>query len=132
MSVEQRVEGMEKFFLRTFLAAEELDVVDAKQIGLAITFAKFDEIIVLNRVDELFYEELARKINHFRFLLFRNHVLADRLHQVLFAKTDAAVNEKRVVSARRRLRDGKRGGVRDFVVRSDNERFESIARIESE
>src|SRR5256714_11094214 len=80
MSVEQRVEGVEKFFLRTFLAAEELDVVDAGQIGLTITFAKLDEIIVLNRVDELIDEELARKINHFRVLLFRDDVLANRLH----------------------------------------------------
>ena len=41
MSVEERIEGVEKFFLRTLLAAEELNVVDQEQIGLAIAFAEF-------------------------------------------------------------------------------------------
>src|SRR2546423_4748350 len=42
MSIEQRIEGMEKFFLRTLLAAEELDVIDAKQIRLTIAFPEFN------------------------------------------------------------------------------------------
>ena len=132
MPVEESVEGVEKFFLRTFFAAEELDVVDQKQIGLAITFPEFDQVVVLDRVDELVDEQLAREIHHFGVLLFRPDVLADRLHQMRLAQSDAAVNEKRVVGLRRRLRDGETGGVRDLVVRPDHERFKSVARIESE
>ena len=64
MPVEKRVEGVEKFLLRTFLAAEKLNVVDQKQVGLAIALAEFDQVIVLNRIDELVDEKLARKIHH--------------------------------------------------------------------
>src|SRR5713226_1077722 len=123
MTVEERVEGVKKFFLRAFFTAEKLNIVNAEQIGLAITLAEFDQVIVLNRVDEFVDEKLARKINHLHVFLLREHVLANRLHQVRLAKTDAAVDEKRVVSARRRLRDRETGRVRDFIVRSDHKRF---------
>ncbi len=64
MAVEERVEGVEKFLLRTLLAAEEMDVVDQEQIGLAIALAEFDQVVVLDRVDELVDEKLAREIHH--------------------------------------------------------------------
>ena len=61
---------------------------------------------------------------------FASDVLADRLHQVGLAEADAAVNEKRIVGSRRRLRDRETGRVRNLVVRPDHERFERVARIE--
>ena len=69
MPVEERVEGVEKFLLRALLAAEELDVVDQEQIGLAVAFAEFDQVVVLDRVDELVDEKLAREIHHLGVLL---------------------------------------------------------------
>ena len=132
MPVEERVEGVEKFFLRALLAAEELDVVDQEQIGLPIAFAEFHQLVVLDRVDEFVDEKLARKIHDLRVFLFRPDVLADRLHQMRLAEPDAAVNEERVVGSGRRLRDGETRGVRDLVVRPDDERFETVARIEPE
>ena len=66
------------------------------------------------------------------FFFFAADVLADGLHQVCLAQTDPAINEKRVVGARRRLRDREAGGMSDFVVRTDHERFEIVARIEPE
>src|SRR5205823_1299133 len=59
MSVEESVESVKKFFLRTFLAAKKLDVVNAKQIRLAIAFPEFDQVVVLDRVDEFIDEKLA-------------------------------------------------------------------------
>src|SRR5438270_6498302 len=64
VSVEERIERVKKFLLRTFFAAEKLNVVNTDQIGLAITLPEFDQIVVLNRVDEFVDEKLARKINH--------------------------------------------------------------------
>src|SRR5436305_9390272 len=110
VAVEQRIEGVKKFLLRAFLAAEKLNVVNTEQIGLAITLPEFDQIVVLNRVDEFVDEKLARKINHLGVFLFRQSILADRLHQMRFAKTDTAINKKRIVSAGRGLRDGQTGG----------------------
>ena len=55
----------------------------------------------------------------------------NRLHQMGFAETDSPINEQRVIRARRRLRDRKTRGMRNFVVRADHERFEGVPWIES-
>ncbi len=127
--VKESVEGVKKLLLRAFFAAKELNVVNAKQIGLTIALAKLDQIIVLNGVDELVDEQFARKIDHFGVFLFREHVLTDRLHQVRLAEANAAVNKKRIVGAGWCLSDGETGRVRNFIVRPDYEGFESVARI---
>src|ERR1041385_6745986 len=88
MPVEEGVEGVEKFFLGTLLAAEELDIIDQKQIGLAITLPELYEVVMLDRVDEFVDEHLAGEIHHFR-ALFRSDVLPDRLHQVRLAEPHA-------------------------------------------
>ena len=46
-------------------------------------------------------------------------------------ETDPAVNEQRVIRARRCLRDGETCGMRNFVVRTDHERFKRVPWIES-
>src|SRR5947207_4703687 len=97
MPVEKRVERVEKFFLRALFAAEKLDVVNQEQIGLPIAFAKLDEIVVLDGVDEFVDEKFAREVHDLRVFLFHSHELPYRLHQVRLAKSHAAVNEERIV-----------------------------------
>src|SRR5258708_3808545 len=126
MSVKERVERMEKFLLRPLLATEKLNVVNQKKVGLAITFPEFYQITVLHRIDQLLAEQLHGKINLFHFFRYRPDELADGLHQMGFAQTDAAVNEQWIVRSRRRLRDGETGCVRDFIVRADDERFKCV------
>ena len=123
--VEERVERVKKFFLRTLLAAKKLDVVDQKEISLAIAFSELDQITVLDRIDELVDEELTGEVHHLRVFFLRPHVLTNRLHQMRFAEADAAVNKEWIVSARRRLRDSETGGMRNLVVRADHKRFET-------
>src|SRR6266480_762586 len=105
MSVEKGVERVKKFLLGTFLAPKKLDVVDQKDVGLAVTLSEFNQITMLDRVDELVDEQFAGEIHYLGILLLRPNVLANGLHQVCLAKTDAAVNEQRIVSPRRRLCD---------------------------
>src|SRR5246127_5202160 len=124
MPVKECVEGMEKFLLRPLLTTEKLNVVNQKKVGLPITLPEFDQITVLNRVDELVDEQLTRDVDHLHVLPFRPDELADGLHQMGLAQTDAAVNEERIVRARRCLRDSETGCMRDFVVWADDERFE--------
>ena len=132
MSVEKRVEGVKEFFLRAFFAAEKLNVVDEKKIGLAITLAEFHQIAVLDRVDELVDEKFAREIDHLGGFLFRPNVLADGLHQMRLAQSYPAVNKQRVISPGRRLRHRQTGRMRDLVVRTDHKRFERVSGIEPE
>src|SRR6266699_1146097 len=133
MPVEKRVEGVKKLFLRALLAAEKLDVVDQKEIGLAISLSEFDQVTVLDRVDELVDKQFAGEIHHLGILLLlRPDVLAYGLHQMRLAKTDAAVNEQRVVGPRGRLCDCETGGMRYLVIRADHKRFDRVSWIKPE
>src|SRR5437762_5890045 len=132
MSIKKCIERMEKFFLRALLASEKLDVIDQKKVGLTISLPKLDQIAVLDRVDELVDEKFAGEIHHLHVFFLRPDVLADGLHQMRLPETDAPVNKERVVSARRRLRDRETGGMRDFVVRANHKRFESVSWVEPE
>src|SRR4030095_281765 len=131
MCVKKCVERMKKFLLRSLFATEKLNVVNQKKIGLAITLAEFDQITVLDRVDELVDEQLTRGVDHLHVFLFRPDELADGLHEMGLTQTDAAVNEEGIIRACRRLGDSETCGVRDFVIRADDKRFECVSRIES-
>src|SRR4026209_2079231 len=130
MSVEKRIERVKEFFLGTLFASEKLDVVYQEEIDLAIGVSEFDEITVLDRVAELIDEQFTGDINHLFVFLLGPTVLADGLHQVGLAETDTAINEQRVVRARGRLRHGKSRGMRNFIVRTDHERFERVPWVE--
>src|SRR5215475_11859437 len=131
MAVKQRVECVKKFLLRPLLTTEKLNVVNQKKVGLPITLPEFDQIAVLDRVDELVDEQLTRDIDHLHVFPFRPDELADGLHKMGLAQTDAAVNKEGIIRTRRRLRDSETGCMRDFVIRTDDERFEGVSRIES-
>src|SRR6266481_4329142 len=131
MPVKERVERMEKFLLRPLFTTQKLNVVNQKKVGLAITFPEFYQITVLYRVDELVDEQLTRDVKHLHVFPFRPDELADGLHEMGLAQTDAAVNEQRIVRSRGRLRDSETGCMRDFVIPTDDERFECVSRIES-
>src|SRR2546423_12241848 len=131
MPVKKRVERVKEFLLRPLLAPKKLDIIDEQKIGLAIALSEFDEITVLDRIDELVDELFTREVDHLHVFSFRPHILPDGLHQMGFAQANAAVNEQWIVRARRRLRDGKTGGMRDFIVRADDERLECVPRIQS-
>src|SRR5215831_6469475 len=121
MPVKERVEGMKKLFLGALFATEKLDVIDQEQIGLSITLSKLNQIIVLNGVDELVDKQLTGKIHHLRILFLSANVLADCLHEVGLAQTNAAIDKERVVSPCRRLGNGKTGRVCNLIVRTDDE-----------
>src|SRR5882762_8508684 len=131
MSVEKRVECVKEFFLGTLFSPKKLDVVDQEKIDLAIALSEFDQITVLDRVDELVDEQFTGDINNLYVFLLGPNVLPDGLHQVGLAKTNTAINEQRVVCARGRLGYSKSGSMRNFIVRADHERFERVPRVES-
>src|SRR6476469_7965614 len=128
MSVKELVERMKKFLLRPLFTTEKLNIVDQKKVGLAITLPEFYQITVLDRVDELVNEQFTRDVDHLHVFPFRPDELADGLHEMGLAQTDAAVNKEGIIGTRRRLRDSETGCMRDFVIRTDDERFECVSR----
>ena len=64
IALMEGVEGMKEFFLRLFLASDELDVVDEQNIDRAIRFFKPLRITLLDSVDEVIRKFLAIYIEH--------------------------------------------------------------------
>ncbi len=128
----ERVERVKKFFLRAIAAGQEMDVVDHQQIDVAIAMAELMHVAVLDRQDELVDERIAGEIQDPRVGLLLEHLLADGLKQMRFAKTDAAMDEQRVVRLAGLLGDGHRRGVGKTIARAGYEMFENVIRIERE
>lgn len=49
----QGVEGVEELFLDTFLAFDELDVVDEENVDVAVAAFERDPAVIAQRVDEV-------------------------------------------------------------------------------
>ena len=81
----------------------------------------------LHRVDHLVHEPLRRDVGELQARQVRQHVVPDRVHQMRLAEAHAAVDEQRVVGARRRFGHRAAGRVRELVRRSDDERVEGVA-----
>ena len=121
---------MEELFLCPLLARDELDVVDQEQIDRAIARPELRGPIVADRVDELVGEALGREIRH-RHAGEETHALVpDRVQQVRLAEADSAVDEQRIVGARRELGDRLTCGLRELVGRAHDECVECVPRIE--
>src|SRR5947207_2695199 len=48
VTIEEGIEGVEKFLLRPLFSGEKLNVVDQDQVCLSVTFPEFDQGIVLD------------------------------------------------------------------------------------
>ena len=127
LRVVQRVEGVEELVLRAFLARHELDVVDEQHVDAAIARSEIEDAIEAHGVDHLVHETLGRDVGQHEPGMMLHDVVADRVHQVRLAEADAAVNEQRVIRARRRFRNRAARGMRKLVRRSDDERVEGVA-----
>ena len=62
--LEEVVERVEEFFLDALLAGEELDVVEQEDVGVAITLAELDEVLLLQRLDELVGEFFGGEVGN--------------------------------------------------------------------
>jgi hypothetical protein len=63
LTFQQRVEGMEEFFLGALLAGEELDVVDQQRIGGTVVLLEFVDRVVLQRLDHVRNEALGVQVD---------------------------------------------------------------------
>src|SRR5207302_6021523 len=104
------VEGVEELLHRLLLVAEELDVIEQEDVALlAVASAKLRHAVLLERVDEIVGERLAREIDDVAIGVLLESMVADRVHQVRLAQTHAAVEEERVVGLAGRVGDGGAG-----------------------
>ena len=124
------VEGMEKFFLDTLFTGKELNVVNEQDVGLAITLAEFNELVVLDPIDELVGELFTGKVGHPCVWALTNHLLSDGMQQVGLAKSYSSIKEQGIVGFTRRLSNGKSGAVSHSIIGSNDKGVKSVERVE--
>src|SRR6185369_16890918 len=100
------VERMEKFFLDALLAGEELDVVDQQHIDVAVPLTELRQAVFLQGLNELVGEFFRRKVGHACVGVVPQDRVANGVHQVGFAQSGVAINEKGIVRLSRSLGDG--------------------------
>ena len=128
--LQQGVEGMEEFLLRAILAGKELDVVDQQRIERAIVPLELVDHVVLQRLDHVGDEALGMEIDDAGVAVVREDLIADGMHQVGLAESDAAIDEHRVVGLARLLGDLQRRGPRQLVGLALNEVVEGEVAVE--
>ena len=133
--IDQRVEGVEEFFLRRFLAADELDIVDHQQIDRAELLLEVHRRLEAQCADELVHELLGREVDDLALAGMPANVPGHGMHQMGLAEADPAIEKQRV--ERHRVKrggagfgDASRGGVSELVGLADDEILESEARVE--
>ena len=130
LAFEQRVERVEELFLRAILAGEELDVVDQQRIERAIRGLEIVDRVVLKRLHHVADEALRVHVRDARALVAAADHVADGVHQVRLAQTDAAVDEQRVVGAPGILGDLHGRGARELIALALDEVREREVRIQ--
>ncbi len=86
---------------------------------------------MLDGADVIVGELLRGDVEHLEMLLVLLDKVANRLHEVGLAQSDAAMQEKGIVGPGRGLRDGQRGSMGEPVVLADDERGKSVPGIEA-
>ena len=128
--LDERVEQIEELFLGSALAAEELDVVDEQQIERAVVTLEVVEGLVLIGPHHVGDVGLGVDVADLRLGAGVEDVIADGLDQVRLAKTDAAVDEQRVVGSRM-LGYLHPGGARQLIGLAGDEGGEGKPRIQA-
>src|SRR5262249_26700442 len=121
------VEGMEELLLRPLLAGNELDVVDEEEVDVSIFGAKLRRSIVADGVDELVGEALRREVEQAKRGIEAGDLMTDGMKEVGLAKSDAAVDEERIVGFRWQLGHRMARGLRKLVRVPDDESIERVA-----
>ena len=62
VGVVERIEGVKELFLRSFLAGDELNVINQKNIVIPVAFSKAQQLVVANRVDQFVGELFGRDV----------------------------------------------------------------------
>ena len=123
------VEGVEKFLLRRVLAGDKLNVVDQKQVGVAVFVAELEVFAGTHRFNKFVGELVALDVNDVVFGVLLLDAVGDGIEQVGLAEAGLAVEKQGVIDRGALLRDGLRGGKRVLVGRADDEGVEGELRV---
>ncbi len=128
--VKQGVEGVEKLFLRAFLAGEEMDVIHQQQVNFAVFGTEFRHLVGADGFDHLVGKLFAGGVIDGAVAPLFRHEVAHRLHQMRLSHPAFAVDEERIVGIAGRFSNRFGGGVGKVVVAADHKLVEGKAFVQ--
>ena len=131
MRFDQRIEGIEEFFLGAVLSAEELDIVDEQQIQRVVVLLESVEGFVLVGPYDIGYILFCMDIADLRLRAALLNQVPYRLQQMRLPQAHATIDEQWVVCSSRVFRDLQSRGTSKLIRFAGNERVERKARIQA-
>ena len=128
--IHKRVERVEEFFLRAVLARDELHVIDHQHVDRAEQFLEVHHLAVAQGLYEPVHELFGRQVQHVQMRMLCAQLPGDGVHEVRFAKTNAAIEEKRVEGDRAAFGHAARCGMGQFVRLADDKAVEGEPLVE--
>ena len=122
---------MEELLHRCFFTRQKLDIVNQKNVNIAVNLLERRTLIITDRVNEVIRELLRIHVAHPQIRVQILGVVADRVQQVGLTQTRTAVDEQRVVDNTGLLRHRESACVRKAVGLTNHEGVEGIVRVQS-
>ena len=122
----QRVEGIEKFQLGTFLIGKELNIIDQQSVQITILAPELLLVVVFNRIDVVIGEGFAGNVFDLGVGIMPQHVVGNGLHQMSLAKADTAIDQEWIIKSARLFRGSIGGSIGHLIAATFNESFKCI------
>ena len=123
---------MEEFFLCTFLADNELNIIDQQDIIGPVFIAEFSRrevVLITDGIDQLISKFLTRYIKNLCIRVIFQNKMTDGMHQMRFSESHASIDKKRVVDFSGGFGNRQRCSMGQIVVGTDYKGIECIFRI---
>ena len=120
---------MEKFFLSLFFFVEKLNIIDEQDVNRAVFLAESFRISFDDGINKFVGKFFTRYVENAHIGIIADDLVADGVHEVGFAKADAAVHKERIIDGTGRFRYGERRCVCEAVGITNNEFIEGIVRV---
>lgn len=128
--IVQLIEGVEELFLRALLARDAMNVVDQQDVGGAVMPVKKRHAVELDRRDHLIHETLAGSVDDVQAVEILEQAVADGVYEVRLADAHPAIDEQRIVAARRHLGYRQRRSVGQLIRRAYDITVEREPRVQ--
>ena len=94
----QGVKGMEKLLLGSVLAGKKLNIIDKKDIYVAVFISEVNVVLVLDCVDEFIGEFFTGHIDHFFGGRVGENIISNGLHKMGCPEANTPIDKKGIVA----------------------------------
>ena len=106
---------MEEFLLHTILVAEELNIVNEKNVRTAVFFMEAYHIVLIDALDKVVSEFLACYVNDIIIRILLLYLVSNSMHKVSLTQSGRTIDKQRIVILARLLCNSGTCSVSEFV-----------------